>query len=326
MHAIDQRPAPPSLALAAWRAHLRSVRAGLGDHSLLLTVLAASGVLAGLMVAASLAGDPREAGGYAVACLMIGGGIVLGRRGGARSASGEATSAPVAHEVRDEIRAVAHDLRAPLLTVSSYLELIAQGDFGPVSPEAQAALRQCVSVTARAQHVVETTLRPRPSEGAEDGRAAATVDLGVVFSDVLDALTGTMRAEGAEVALAGRLPRVRGDETALFRVFENLLQNAMKYGAPGCPPRIGITWRRVDGDIEVSVRDNGRGIAREHFHAITEQGVRGTDATPGTGLGLATAARLVSRMGGTLMIDSQTSRSSAGAPSGTVVRVTLPSG
>lgn len=330
MHAIEHRPALPSPGLTAWRAHLgalcSSLRSSLGPspgkRPVLVTVLAATGVLLGLAVAAVLASDPREAGIYAVACLMIGGGIVLGRRPHDEAAGGsEAARDAVQDAIQDEVRAVAHDLRAPLLTVSSYLELIARGDFGPVSPEAQTALRQCAAVTGRAQTVVETTLHPRAFEG---DAAFVAVDLGSVLSDVLDALTGTMREHRAEVALAGRLPRVRGDETALFRVFENLLQNAMKYGAPGTAPRIGITWRRVDGDtVEVSVRDNGRGIAREHVLAVMEHGVRGTSASPGLGFGLATAGRLLSRMGGTLVIDSR--EASGGAASGTVVRVRLPS-
>ncbi len=323
MHALDhQRHAPSGLSIEAVRAAVLPIQ----RHPFVLTVLAGLGALLGLTVASLLASDPREAGVYAVACLMIGGGIVLGRqtRADERALALEAERAAVRDslrdEVRDEVRSVAHDLRAPLLTVSSYLELIAQGHFGDISPEAQAALRQCATVTGRAQTVVETTLRARSAEADVAAALDPVVNLGHVVSDVLDALTGSMREHRAEVAVAGRLPAVRGDETALFRVFENLLQNAMKYGAPGVPPRIGVTWRRIEGgEVEVSVRDNGRGIAAEQREAILQSGVRGDASPGGFGLGLPTAARLVSRMGGTLTIDSR-----CGSERGTVVRVTLP--
>lgn len=296
-----------------------------------LTVLAAFGAIAGLLITALLARDPREAGAYLVACLMIGGAMAFGQRARTEAApTGSAAQAATDSATPDDVRAVAHDLRAPLLTVSSYLDLIAEGAFGTVSDEARAAIRQCAAVTARAQTVVETTLRPRSREDIE---AAGRVDLGRVMSDVLDALTSTMREHRAEVAFEGRLPAVRGDETALFRVFENLLQNAIKYGRPGVAPRVGISWRRLEAaTIEVTVRDNGRGIRSDEAAAVLAPGVRGGNAAgaEGLGLGLPTAARLVARMGGTLAIDSRADAVEAGPRAGlevtpgTVVRVTLP--
>lgn len=299
----------------------------LTTHPILLTVLAAIGAIAGLAIAALLTRDPREAGAYAVACLMIGGAMAAGDR-----AAGPRGAAPSMARTNDEsisiarreVREVAHDLRAPLLTVSSYLDLIAQGAFGDVSDEAQAALRQCASVTGRAQTVVETTLQRDASNQADAGNGLMhPVSLNAVVSDVIDALTASMRECGANVAVEGRLPVVLGDETALFRVFSNLVENSIKYTAPGVTPRISVHSERLfGGDVAIFVRDNGRGIRTDEAGMVIAAGVRGssaqTDGRTGMGLGLATVARLTARMGGTFMIES----ASDGA-SGTTVRVTL---
>jgi signal transduction histidine kinase len=300
----------------------------LTTHPILLTLLAAVGAIAGLAIAALLTRDPREAGAYAVACVMIGGAMAAGDRAAgprtARTSSTVRTNDDSISIARREVREVAHDLRAPLLTVSSYLDLIAQGAFGDISDEAQAALRQCASVTGRAQTVVETTLQRDASNQADAGDSLMhPVSLNSVVSDVIDALTASMRECGATVAVEGRLPIVMGDETALFRVFSNLVENSIKYTAPGVTPRISIHSERLfGGDVAIFVRDNGRGIRSDEVTSVTATGVRGssaqTDGRTGMGLGLATVARLTTRMGGTFMIES-TSDGGTGA----VVRVTL---
>lgn len=317
MHAV-QRALSPAAGL-------------LTSHPVLLTVLAALGVVAGLAIAALLTRDPREAGAYAVACVMIGGAMAVGDRAAGPRAPGSArmlattrSSEDPVSNARREVREVAHDLRAPLLTVSSYLDLIAQGAFGVVSDEAQAALRQCASVTGRAQTVVETTLQRDASRQGDAGDSLMRpVSLNTVVSDVMDALTANMRECGATVAVEGRLPVVMGDETALFRVFSNLVENSIKYTAQGVTPRISIHSERLrGGDVAIFVRDNGRGIRADEAESVTQAGVRGSSAQTGgrtgMGLGLATVARLTSRMGGTFMIESATD-----GGSGTTVRVTL---
>jgi signal transduction histidine kinase len=301
----------------------------------LVTALAACGAITGLVVAALIANDARESGAYAVACVMIGGAMAVGgeraagpRRTGPRSmgrAYDRESLESARREVR-EVRAVAHDLRAPLLTVSSYLDLVAQGAFGPVAPEAQAVLRQCASVAGRAQTVVETTLRGDADAAGDEG-ALRPVRLDAVLSEVMDALTASMRARGATVAVEGRLPVVLGDETALFRVLSNLIENSIKYTAPGVTPRISVRAERLHGgDVAVLVRDNGCGIHAEEARRVTQFGVRGSSAMAtghaGSGIGLATVARLVTRMGGALAIEGAVEGASEGAM-GTTVRVTL---
>lgn len=300
----------------------------LSAHPILLTALAAAGAIAGLAIAALLTRDPREAGAYAVACVMIGGAMAAGDRAGGPRTVGMTSISRTNDEsisnARREVREVAHDLRAPLLTVSSYLDLIAQGAFGDVSDEAQAALRQCASVTGRAQTVVETTLQRDASQPTDAGDGLMhAVSLNAVVSDVIDALTANMRERGATVAVEGRLPVVLGDETALFRVFSNLVENSIKYTAPGVTPRISVHSERLcGGDVAIFLRDNGRGIRADEATSVMQTGIRGssaqTDGRTGLGLGLATVARLTARMGGTFMIESAPD----GGP-GTTVRVTL---
>lgn len=283
--------------------------------SVMLTALAAVGAIAGVIIATLLSHDPREALAYVVACLMLGAAVAIGRR--------SRTVADPATEARREMRAVAHDLRAPLVTVSTYLDLIAEGQFGALTPESEAAIRRASTVARRAQALVETTLqRPvdPPQAPALPAPVAARpemvqVDLEVVLQEVLDALTGSMRQRSATISVEGRLPVVMGDRIALFRVLENLLQNSMKHCTD--TPRVRLYAHRLVPPgtdrasaarfVEVIVADNGPGIPTAELKRVLRDGVCGSRSlaagTAGAGLGLATVSRLVTEMGGTFTID-----------------------
>jgi two-component system, OmpR family, phosphate regulon sensor histidine kinase PhoR len=110
---------------------------------------------------------------------------------------------------------------------------------------------------------------------------------------------------------AAKALRVPGDRDELVRVFENLVENALKYGAAGKRVDIALTQgQSPDGEAEarVSVRDYGPGIAPEHVPRLTERfyrvDVRESRAQGGTGLGLALVKHVLNRHHGRLLIES----------------------
>jgi two-component system phosphate regulon sensor histidine kinase PhoR len=105
--------------------------------------------------------------------------------------------------------------------------------------------------------------------------------------------------------------RVPGDRDELVRVFENLVENALKYGAAGKRVDIGFSeGESPEGEQEarISVRDYGPGIAPEHVPRLTERfyrvDVRESRAQGGTGLGLALVKHILNRHHGRLLIES----------------------
>ena len=245
---------------------------------------------------------------------------------GRRHASPEQAASGTFGASGEQAAAVAHDLRSPLVTVHSYLELLAGGAFGPLPPEARRAAERATRAAARAQALVERTLREHAIETAtapiehSDAERAATVNLVALLTDVTASLEAEIAGSGAQVTI-GRLPAVRGDGTALYRVFTNLLQNAVTHGAPagGAAPHIHVAGRESDGMCEIEVRDRGPGIASADIERIFGAGARGDaePVAPGSGLGLATVRRLVVEQGGRVWIDDTVSE-------GTCVRLSLP--
>jgi len=273
-----------------------------------------------------------------------------------------------------EIAAAAHDVRSPLLTMRSYVELLAEGACGRLPAEAAEVARRAVIVAERSQRVVEDALRRatvmvRPSRedaqplaadaapsgpgamaaaaglvapesalvasesalvapqsavppvvsAASDERAGRRdLSLAAVVAEVLLSLSAEIEACGARITL-GDLPAVRGDRDALFRVFVNLIENALKYGRPGVPPRIEIGGRVRNGRCEVTVRDHGIGIGHDDARRLFAPGERGEHSgdAPGAGLGLATVQRIVEAHDGTVWLDPA-------VMDGACLRLTLP--
>ena len=218
-----------------------------------------------------------------------------------------------------EVASMAHDLKGPLSTVSSYLDMIAEGMLGPVSEDTRTAARRAAEASARVRTLVESALLQHVEGVASRAQVVDTVDLRALIRDVTEALRAEIASSHAEVVVEP-LPSVLGDQARLFRVFENLVQNAVKYTRPGEAPTVMITGASTGGRAEIVVRDHGIGIPAEDCERVFEPHVRagnGMAIALGHGLGLATVRRLVRDLGGEIWIDSTN-------VDGAAVRLSLP--
>jgi two-component system phosphate regulon sensor histidine kinase PhoR len=144
-------------------------------------------------------------------------------------------------------------------------------------------------------------------------RPETPVDLAAIVRQVTDAMQMLARERGVEIAVNAQPEPVivAGDRDELVRVFENLVENALKYGASGKRIEIDLARDESGGrapEASVSVRDFGPGIPPEHLPRLTERfyrvDVAQSRAEGGTGLGLAIVKHILARHQGRLAIDS----------------------
>jgi PAS domain S-box-containing protein len=197
----------------------------------------------------------------------------------------------------------AHDLREPLHTIAGFAELLAQshaevlGDAGMeyVGYIEESARRMNQLINGLLQF---TRLGNRPLTVSE-------VSLDECVERALLDLTGAIRDAGAHVEV-GPLPVVRGDASLLRQVIQNLVSNAIKYRQPGVAPKIAVRAVRDGAAWRIEVQDNGRGFQQKFADRIFEPFERLVPRTEvdGTGLGLATCARIIERHGGRISAES----------------------
>jgi two-component system phosphate regulon sensor histidine kinase PhoR len=213
----------------------------------------------------------------------------------------------------DFVANASHELRTPLAALSGFIETLK----GAARNDTAARERFLDIMEAQAKRMarlIDDLLSLSRIELAAHVRPETPVELLPIVRQVIDALQMLARDRGVTVTVdSPKEPlTVSGDRDELTRVFENLVENALKYGASG--KRVEITLSRafaVSGGEEAmaAVRDYGPGIAAEHLPRLTERFYR-VDVSEsreqgGTGLGLALVKHIMNRHRGRLTIESR---------------------
>ena len=211
----------------------------------------------------------------------------------------------------DFVANASHELRTPLAALSGFIETL-QGSAKDDARARERFLPIMQEQARRMARLIDDLLSLSRIELNAHRRPDTAIELAPIVRQVADSLQTLARDRGVTVQVdAANAFRVPGDRDELVRVFENLVENALKYGAVG--KRVDIALSRgesPDGEEEalVSVRDYGPGIAPEHVPRLTERfyrvDVRESRAQGGTGLGLALVKHILNRHHGRLSIES----------------------
>ncbi len=228
----------------------------------------------------------------------------------------DVSAAKAGEQVRaDFVANVSHELRSPLASLVGFIETLK----GAARDDAEARERFLDIMqeeAGRMSRLVDDLLSLSRVEANEHVQPSDSVDLRGVLQAVSTALL--RRAEERDVtidlAVADDLPAVAGDEDQLIEVFNNLIDNAIKYGPGNSQVRVRAeTAGRIPdiggGGVAVSVHNAGEGIPREHLPRLTERFYRADKSRSremgGTGLGLAIVKHIVNRHRGRLIIESR---------------------
>ena len=218
----------------------------------------------------------------------------------------------------DFIANASHELRTPLASIADFIETLR----GPARND-EAARDRFLGImqeqTGRMARLIDDLLSLSRIEMKPYLPPGARVDVRKVLESVIDSLGPLARETGVTVEREfDELPsEIRGDRDELFQVFENLLENACKYGQQG--GRVVVSLAR-DGTgakpgIAVTVRDFGPGIPAEHIPRITERfyrvDVETSRARKGTELGLSIVKHILTRHDGRLTIQSEVGKGAA---------------
>ena len=212
----------------------------------------------------------------------------------------------------DFIANASHELRTPLAALLGFIETLqgtAKDD--PAAREKFLAIMQ--GQATRMARLIDDLLSLSRIELNAHLQPNTAVDLAPIVRQVVDGLQTLARDRGVEIKVTSPPDTlmVLGDRDELIRALENLVENALKYGAAG--KRLDITLARGQTrsgtpEARIAVRDYGPGISPEHLPRLTERfyrvDVADSRAQGGTGLGLALVKHVLNRHGGRLTIES----------------------
>ena len=212
----------------------------------------------------------------------------------------------------DFVANASHELRTPLAALSGFIDTLQ----GPARDDVKARERFLGIMhnqATRMARLIDDLLSLSRVELSAHVRPDTLVDLVPIIRQVADGLEplASERQVAVEIDLPDTPVTIAGDREELLRLFENLIENALKYGASGGKVD-GLAEpgarRRRQPEVRVMVRDFGPGIAPEHLPRLTERFYRvdvgDSRAQGGTGLGLSLVKHILNRHRGRLLIES----------------------
>ncbi|MBX6328498.1 MAG: PAS domain-containing protein [Pseudolabrys sp.] len=212
----------------------------------------------------------------------------------------------------DFVANASHELRTPLAALLGFIETL-RGSAKDDAAAREKFLAIMQTQAKRMARLIDDLLSLSRIELNAHLRPNTPVDLVAIVRQVVDGLQMLARDRGVVVEITNppRSAIVLGDRDELIRALENLVENALKYGAAG--KRVDITLACVPtpsgaAEAQLAVRDYGPGIAPEHLPRLTERfyrvDVAESRAQGGTGLGLALVKHVLNRHGGRLAVES----------------------
>ncbi len=206
-------------------------------------------------------------------------------------------------DLEEFARIASHDLGAPIVSTRWLVDLLSTRHGSELDAEGQKCLKQIRLGLERMSDLVEAVLA-HARAGKDAIRSAEPVPAENAFVAALENLRKDVETSGAVIS-HDRLPDLFIQPQPLTQLFQNLLSNAIKYRRADRPVQIRILVTRKGPMCQIGVIDNGIGIEKEWFERIFQplQRCHGMDV-PGSGIGLATCKKIVTRAGGRIWVDS----------------------
>ena len=216
-------------------------------------------------------------------------------------------------EKEDFLRAVSHDLSAPLRNIAgmiSFLKNRYADKFDHVGHDRLQRILRSVSL----QNDLISELLELSRIRSKRGRFTQT-PLESLVRTVVDQFTFDFESNNGNVSVNGDFPVIWCEPNRIRQVFQNLLDNAIKYAHPERPISVNITCQHLDNAFQFTIRDNGIGIAPENTEKISYVFRRlrnpTTAHTDGKGVGLASVRSIVEMYGGEIRVESDEGQGSS---------------
>ncbi len=197
---------------------------------------------------------------------------------------------------------VSHDLRSPLITIKGFIGLLENDVANQDAARIASDLSYIRTAAEQMEHLLNDLL-----ELSRIGRimnSEEAIELNELVGDAVKIVMGQIMQNDVKVTVQSGLPVIQGDRARLVEVFQNLLENAIKYMGKQPHPQIEIGAEPRDYDVLCFVRDNGMGIVSDYHETIFKLFDQLDPDVEGTGIGLALVRRIIDYHNGSIWVES----------------------
>lgn len=219
-------------------------------------------------------------------------------------------------EMEEFVYIVSHDLKSPLVTIKSFLALLRCDQKEGNQQQIEQSMAYIEGAADKMDHLLAALLDYSRAGTTQQHKKHTTVD--TVVTSCIDVLAGALRQHQVEIKKQDIYLSLYGDVMQFGQIWQNLIENAIKYKGDQAHPRIDIGVEQRADDTCFYVRDNGMGIAPEQQTRIFSMFTQLHPDQPGIGLGLALVKKVVGCYDGRIWVES------AGAGQGSCFWFTLP--
>jgi signal transduction histidine kinase len=199
--------------------------------------------------------------------------------------------------------AVSHDLKSPLVTIRTFLGYFEEDTLNRDAAKVNKDLAYMLTAAEKMTRLLDKLLEL--SRIGHKVNPSEEVPLKEIVKEALDLVAGRIAQRGVQARVTEEPILLYGDRRRLVEVFQNLVDNAVKFMGDQADPRVEIGAGPVDDEIVLFVRDNGLGIDPRYQSMLFGLFEKLDPHLEGTGLGLALVRRIVETHGGRIWVESE---------------------
>lgn len=207
-------------------------------------------------------------------------------------------------ELEQFVYIASHDLQEPLRSISGFTELLSHRYKNKLDPDTDEFIDYIISGTKRMQQMINDLLAL--SQVGTRGKEFKQTNVTDILNDVLKNLHSMIERNNAIIKI-DEMPIISADSSQLTQLFQNLIDNAIKFHKKDIIPQVHISIKQEEDEWIFSIQDNGTGIYHKNFGKlfVAFQRLHSREEYPGTGIGLAVCKKIVERHGGKIWIESK---------------------
>ncbi|HPY96888.1 MAG TPA: ATP-binding protein [Candidatus Cloacimonadota bacterium] len=203
-------------------------------------------------------------------------------------------------ELERFVYTVSHDLRSPLVTVKGFTNFVKQGimsqDYENVLDDLEKVLFSADKMTSLIDDLLEVSRAGRMIS------ELTTVNIESIVQDVIRVMQIMINTQNVDITVETKIPDVYGDEKKIRQIYQNLLENAIKYAKPNTIPSIFLGYN--DKEKAFYVRDKGIGISLDYSEKVFDVFTKISNLSTGSGIGLSIVKKIVETHEGKIWYES----------------------